>query len=147
MSFDNLEVIDQQEFDSLNPFRAGQCLSTQRTRYSTNWYCYVSIPFEQGNVFRPEGLESYATEWKVSIPFEQGNVFRQKVQKAKTLQLRVSIPFEQGNVFRLRREEEFTKFVASLNPFRAGQCLSTAAVCWRQESCGLLDPLPNFLEG
>ena len=36
----------------------------------------------------------------VSIPFEQGDVFRrldEKVQKAKTL---VSIPFEQGDVFR-----------------------------------------------
>ena len=45
----------------LNPFRAGRCLST--------------------NV--AEGLESYA----VSIPFEQGDVFRQ----AKTLQLHAEI--------------------------------------------------------
>ena len=63
----------------------------------------VSIPFDQGNVFRR--LNSYATEWKkdVSIPFDQGNVFRQKEKsQAKKLGI-VSIPFDQGNVFRLQR--------------------------------------------
>ena len=36
----------------LNPFRAGQCLSTASIE-STSRTAVVSIPFEQGNVFRP----------------------------------------------------------------------------------------------
>ena len=36
----------------LNPFRAGQCLSTFQW-FMCNEKRRVSIPFEQGNVFRP----------------------------------------------------------------------------------------------
>ena len=38
----------------------------------------VSIPFEQGDVFRPiKGVVSLGSS-VVSIPFEQGDVFRQR---------------------------------------------------------------------
>ena len=60
----------------------------------------VSIPFEQGDVFRPKSLD-YAYHWhRVSIPFEQGDVFRHYI----------------GTV---------TSDDNGLNPFRAGRCLST----------------------
>ena len=36
----------------------------------------VSIPLEQGNVFRLNHEEVIKTEERVSIPLEQGNVFR-----------------------------------------------------------------------
>ena len=64
----------------------------------------VSIPFDQGNVFRQiiTGVE-YIKKWKVSIPFDQGNVFRQHYSyMLKSIKM-VSIPFDQGNVFRLQR--------------------------------------------
>ena len=38
---------------SLNPFRAGRCLSTIRS-VATGIATSVSIPFEQGDVFRPK---------------------------------------------------------------------------------------------
>ena len=75
MSFDITRswVISIQE--SLNPFGTGQCLSTSSIIHGDNVY-HVSIPLEQGNVFR----QNVATLWKlheiVSIPLEQGNVFR-----------------------------------------------------------------------
>ena len=153
---------------------------------------FVSIPFEQGAVFRhncevhndhlvlSQSLSSRAmsfdvymviplnTRRKVSIPFEQGDVFRREVARASRRNNFVSIPFEQGDVFRptgttiyknsgqclnpFRAGRCLSTYVKlqvqllllCLNPFRAGRCLSTAAVCWRQESCGLSDPLPNF---
>ena len=96
MSFDlNRGVVTKMSFNRLNPFRAGRCLST-----------------------------------------------RKSVTKRKRTRI-VSIPFEQGDVFRQDREVQVFENQC-LNPFRAGRCLSTAAVCWRQESCGLSDPLPNF---
>ena len=108
----------------LNPFRTGRCLSTQQPTGNSGFY-FVSIPFEQGDVFRPhdERLKAWkrasqslsnramsfdrrSTEFArasrtVSIPFEQGDVFRHRIEaKAKEI-YSVSIPFEQGDVFRL----------------------------------------------
>ena len=122
MSFDEYGGTVCQE-QSLNPFGTGQCLSTSMVgRFVKN---RVSIPLEQGNVFRlknhdevrrinclnPFGtgqcLSTYCvaveSSWIfiVSIPLEQGNVFRLvrlvDFDKLET----VSIPLEQGNVFRL----------------------------------------------
>ena len=60
---------------SLNPFRSGQCLSTF-CWFSISYFCwFVSIPFEQGDVFR-QNLKLKQKHWVVSIPFEQGDVFR-----------------------------------------------------------------------
>ena len=83
----------------------------------------VSIPFDQGNVFRQNGwtvstlttclnpfrsgqcLSTGTTNYTgtgkiVSIPFDQGNVFRQRRLDKDHQELKVSIPFDQGNVFR-----------------------------------------------
>ena len=151
---------------------------------------FVSIPFEQGDVFRRKPLIIVLVIREVSIPFEQGDVFRpidldelagwlesQSLSNramffdlnifitfslytslnpfrtgrcfstfddvAESAVDSVSIPFEQGDVFRHPPSGK-TGNQPCLNPFRTGRCFSTAAVCWRQESCGLSDPLPNF---
>ena len=61
----------------------------------------------------------------VSIPLEQGGVFRLLFMGLTKSISHVSIPLEQGGVFRPgdipNYEDEY-----SLNPFRAGRCLSTA---------------------
>ena len=61
----------------------------------------VSIPLEQGNVFRLKENVQVFNGSSVSIPLEQGNVFRLKVWMTLLHRLLVSIPLEQGNVFRL----------------------------------------------
>ena len=103
----------------------------------------VSIPLEQGNVFRLTTKLKRTTKMGLN-PFGTGQCLSTKAQLVERMARAVSIPLEQGNVFRLDYEDKEI-VVFSLNPFGTGQCLSTAAVCWRQESCGLSDPLPNFL--
>ena len=108
---------------------------------------FVSIPFDQGNVFRPIGEFYVWNQQRVSIPFDQGNVFRHLWQfrhnfiymslnpfrsgqclstydYCKRSSCFVSIPFDQGNVFR-HSNENFKINLSCLNPFRSGQCLST----------------------
>ena len=58
-----------------NPFGTGQCLSTQAEEREYR-IALVSIPLEQGNVFRPILAEEVEYQGIVSIPLEQGNVFR-----------------------------------------------------------------------
>ena len=110
---------------SLNPFRAGRCLSTRYIDQDEEFQ--LSIPFEQGDVFRlninqalnvlnlPQSLSSRAMSFdlknfylinlgeQVSIPFEQGDVFRRRLYVRFRTSGSVSIPFEQGDVFRLQR--------------------------------------------
>ena len=62
----------------LNPFRTGRCLSTFRNLYIDANYPKVSIPFEQGDVFRPTATTASIESASVSIPFEQGDVFRRR---------------------------------------------------------------------
>ena len=62
----------------------------------------VSIPLEQGSVFRPSKLMDVQDLYLVSIPLEQGSVFRLYFWLIIFLFLfNVSIPLEQGSVFRL----------------------------------------------
>ena len=76
MSFDSsLRLIT--EINRLNPFGTGQCLSTNRFDNIAEEVA-VSIPLEQGNVFRPIGIRTDNYYNGVSIPLEQGNVFRRK---------------------------------------------------------------------
>ena len=76
MSFDEHELAELHEKERLNPFRAGRCLSTN-IQQGIERVRKVSIPFEQGDVFRrrPSRLSSLLC---VSIPFEQGDVFRRE---------------------------------------------------------------------
>ena len=84
----------------------------------------VSIPFEQGDVFRRNKVLFHIEELVVSIPFEQGDVFRRNKVLFHIEELVVSIPFEQGDVFRPVKTTALRNKMG-LNPFRAGRCLST----------------------
>ena len=109
----------------------------------------VSIPLEQGSVFR----HTYTHYWNnavsqslwnravsfdkignsdigfvpnVSIPLEQGSVFRQQYQHSPTiLNLRLN-PFGTGQCLSTEEEQAQEDGEECLNPFGTGQCLSTA---------------------
>ena len=108
--------------ESLNPFGTGQCLST-KVEDQLLAIDEVSIPLEQGNVFRLDTAE-YATDAEVSIPLEQGNVFRRcnkrkiwLLDRSQSLWNR-AMSFDNGiRVSSVRNN--------GLNPFGTGQCLST----------------------
>ena len=51
MSFDVEWVANSESFKGFNPFGTGQCLSTKSLLIGKNPF-FVSIPLEQGNVFR-----------------------------------------------------------------------------------------------
>ena len=84
----------------------------------------VSIPLEQGNVFRHLSLWCNHCVSSVSIPLEQGNVFRLR-SVATGISVSVSqsfwnraMSFDISEVYCINR-------TACLNPFGTGQCLST----------------------
>ena len=74
-----------------NPFRTGRGLSTMII--STTHNRRVSIPLEQGRVFRPS-LYEISQALHVSIPLEQGEVFRPKEKMVLQTGRAVSIPLE-----------------------------------------------------
>ena len=80
----------------------------------------------------------------VSIPLEQGNVFRLNHEEVIKTEERVSIPLEQGNVFRLIEKQAKSISANSFNPFGTGQCLSTAAGCSSLVWQGFPEPLPKL---
>ena len=84
----------------------------------------VSIPFDQGNVFRPKDLfgEDYKRSQSLSI---RAMSFDTEDAIKGVVSLGVSIPFDQGNVFRQDRRANWESNWHCLNPFRSGQCLST----------------------
>ena len=127
MSFDDIHCIDIQiNKICLNPFRAGRCLSTER-RGDKTVLCSRLNPFRAGRCLSTDDVLNMRTHFRVSIPFEQGDVFRPRngdssesiglclnpfragrclsTKKERQLQMleNVSIPFEQGDVFRLQR--------------------------------------------
>ena len=73
----------------------------------------VSIPFDQGNVFRLNLVYNTLLGIGVSIPFDQGNVFRPVHQRISVRVIHVSIPFDQGNVFRPPMAEHFQVIMKS----------------------------------
>ena len=100
MSFDMLEnAVQRTVKTSLNPFRAGRCLSTK------------------GAALKMETL-------KVSIPFEQGDVFRLK-ERQQALVRRCLNPFRAGRCLSTKSTLRMKTLASCLNPFRAGRCLST----------------------
>ena len=84
---------------SLNPFGTGQCLSTVDNIPPASELS-VSIPLEQGSVFRQLTADQDSAKVWVSIPLEQGSVFRQLTAYQDSAKVWVSIPLEQGSVFR-----------------------------------------------
>ena len=151
MSFDRTKLVKMAHKGGLNPFGTGQCLSTYQSRVSlpanglsqSLWnramsfdevmsvlkdIALVSIPLEQGNVFRPlnafDNIRIAVSQslWNRAMSFDARN-------SIVSIHEFVSIPLEQGNVFRHLSCLNFNIF-KRLNPFGTGQCLSTS--CRRQ---------------
>ena len=85
-------------YRSLNPFGTGQCLSTtfsdkEKATLKSQSLWNRAMSFDEMNRIKHE-IEM------VSIPLEQGNVFRRNIFRCSFAMLNVSIPLEQGNVFR-----------------------------------------------
>ena len=118
MSFD-VELVEGRIAlaEGLNPFGTGQCLSTKK----------------ENKLLLKE---------LVSIPLEQGNVFRLKTEEREFLIGLVSIPLEQGNVFRLDLLLHLLLGYC-LNPFGTGQCLSTGETALLDEFDGASQSLWN----
>ena len=99
MSFDLDKTVKDAVAFSLNPFRAGRCLSTNKSVIGSP-SIFVSIPFEQGDVFRRESED----DW---IAFGSSQSLSSRAMSFDTTKIFdisemgfVSIPFEQGDVFR-----------------------------------------------
>ena len=88
----------------LNPFGTGQCLPTKMAVCRIEHGIIVSIPLEQGSVFRQDYPIEERGRLIVSIPLEQGSVFRPYGPTWDSSLKRVSIPLEQGSVFRRGRK-------------------------------------------
>ena len=86
---------------------------------------YVSIPFEQGDVFRPAIVSSMLWTISVSIPFEQGDVFRQFVALRLASQHLSQSLSSRAMSFDQKQICLNASLMRCLNPFRAGRCLST----------------------
>ena len=119
MSFDIEIEIDGKPTFGLNPFRSGRCLSTK------------------GASLKMEALKGLN-------PFRSGRCLSTKMQSKASYHWVGLNPFRSGRCLSTVFQGRLKTRIARLNPFRSGRCLSTTAVCWRQESCGLSDPLPNF---
>ena len=87
---------------SLNPFRAGRCLSTE-LKSLWNEYARSQSLSSRAMSFDRTRISNSRIRKSVSIPFEQGDVFRQNWRSQGVFVPEVSIPFEQGDVFRLQR--------------------------------------------
>ena len=79
---------------------SSRAMSFDRTTSGRTTESNVSIPFDQGDVFRRSYSYYHQRTRYVSIPFDQGNVFRLLERIRKRRRIRVSIPFDQSDVFR-----------------------------------------------
>ena len=103
MSFDCLLCPEYGRSRCLNPFRAGRCLSTGKSGYNKE-DIEVSIPFEQGDVFRPSRRNNFL-----------------KDLASQSLSNR-AMSFDTTKPCKLLHSK------LRLNPFRTGRCLSTLVV-------------------
>ena len=101
MSFDIEEYINVEPQVRLNPFGTGQCLSTWIRTFDCICNSRSQSLWNRAMSFDELIVKKQLRTKNVSIPLEQGNVFRQKIIQS-IFQHRVSIPLEQGNVFRLQ---------------------------------------------
>ena len=131
----------------LNPFGTGQCLSTDGavqsvagfnpsqslwnravsfdcTRFEVLRDSEVSIPLEQGSVFRQQ-INLLSQQQKGLNPFGTGQCLSTTSTIMVFKRSIVSIPLEQGSVFRPYGDGTLPGIWYSLNPFGTGQCLST----------------------
>ena len=148
MSFDGLElgkVVGNGT--GFNPFGTGQCLSTLQVQF-VHKDIHVSIPLEQGNVFRQISFQkmcsmngsqslwnramsfdlhtNYSTAfqirsqslWNRAMSFDQGKVVEFTRTGESQSLWNRAMSFDMDMVFALRAN-------LCLNPFGTGQCLST----------------------
>ena len=99
MSFDLRRFILSIDTFCLNPFRAGRCLSTVSRRGNVLRSLTSQSLSSRAMSFDKEDLKQELLASRVSIPFEQGDVFRPSYEIGY-VRIVVSIPFEQGDVFR-----------------------------------------------
>ena len=127
MSFDNILWRFTYVNSCLNPFRAGRCLST--LLYYGDLYVYQSLnPFRAGRCLSTLCWMVRRQRRPVSIPFEQGDVFRRK-DFLNVYTINVSLnPFRAGRCLSTSGIRINMINVDGLNPFRAGRCLSTNTV-------------------
>ena len=123
MSFDNHKARWWTATSGLNPFGTGQCLST-KSRSDTKKHHYVSIPLEQGNVFRRSyeqivGVGQSQSLWNraMSFDFHQyiNNFLNESSQSLWNRAMSFDVELVEGRI----------ALAEGLNPFGTGQCLST----------------------
>ena len=96
-------------------------------KLNIGWGKIVSIPLEQGSVFRQKKNKKHQKQ-SVSIPLEQGSVFRQNAE-VTDLMLRFRLnPFGTGQCLPTHKIPLKMRLLLCLNPFGTGQCLPTAVV-------------------
>ena len=99
----------------------------------------VSIPLEQGGVFRRKTSGTDGRSKRVSIPLEQGGVFRpQSGQLSKRRYESQSLWNRAGSFDRKRMS--FLLQLKSLNPFGTGRGLSTMKKLFVMKSVSCLNP-------
>ena len=132
----------------------------------------VSIPFDQGDVFRltykiakvkhhnkSQSLSIRAMSFDgefimaltlrdlVSIPFDQGDVFRQEEEHQNGKVENVSIPFDQGDVFRLNTNLTLSNGSLVSIPFDQGDVFRLQRYAGGRNHAAFQTHFPIFLEG
>ena len=87
----------------------------------------VSIPLEQGSVFR-HNMVAICLHFSLSQSLWNRAVSSDLDLVQRQLEEEVSIPLEQGSVFRRIKADGYSRSLSRLNPFGTGQCLPTAVV-------------------
>ena len=152
MSFDRSVATGISVSVGLNPFRTGRCLSTDML-FNNLKQKRVSIPFEQGDVFRlfstvsdgaslaSQSLSIRAMSFDICVLVRSQtstslNPFRSR--RCLSTELARMVFFGDVKSKSLSsRAMSFDRWIGnglqtirSLNPFRAGRCLSTYYCCW-----------------
>ena len=109
----------------LNPFGTGQCLST-KVPVSISIDVYCLNPFRAGQCLSTDTILTLGAGKAVSIPLEQGNVFRRGDTTGSWLRQKRLNPFRAGQCLSTQARYITASF-ARLNPFGTGQCLSTSS--------------------
>ena len=124
MSFDFVFETSKNNFiKGLNPFRAGRCLSTSFIIIIMEIY-YVSIPFEQGDVFRQIMTTQLFNKTESQSLSSRAMSF-DRLLKKMILKVICLNPFRAGRCLSTFSSIYHFSSRYCLNPFRAGRCLST----------------------
>ena len=96
MSFDFMEIYICLFVHCLNPFRAGRCLSTIMENFDLNDFLESQSLSSRAMSFDSILLWLSCIISRVSIPFEQGDVFRLNFMQPMTLSITCLNPFRAG---------------------------------------------------